>query len=175
MHVVERVAQRRQVAAAASTAGGSQSRTARLRKLAQRQCRSVAAGDPAACLRSADRSASAFLRSRRRSSPTRRYSGCTISRPPGPRRISPKQRRRVPRASPCCCDAGEMKEAQRQRARAVADAAQQLAPAAKRDFGSAAPRLRRPRARRRAASRSARRACDLRSAAAAGTTDPGRS
>ena len=31
--------------------------------------------------------------------PTRRYSGCTISRPLGPRRISPKQRRRVPRAS----------------------------------------------------------------------------
>src|SRR5205807_8210821 len=32
----------------------------------------------------------------------RRYSGCTISRPSGPRRTSPKQRSRVPRASPSC-------------------------------------------------------------------------
>ena len=32
----------------------------------------------------------------------RRYSGCTISRPSGPRRTSPKQRSRVPRARLAC-------------------------------------------------------------------------
>ena len=66
---------------------------------------------------------------------TRRYSGCTISKPLGPRRASPKQRMRAPRARPVLLLRGEIKESQRQEAGAVGDLAQHLPAAAKDDFG----------------------------------------
>ena len=50
------------------------------------------------------RSASDALRRRGAAAGSmRRYSGCTISKPCGPRRASPKQRTRTPRAQARCC------------------------------------------------------------------------
>ena len=113
-----------------------------------------------------------LLERRRAASLTRRYSGCTISRPSGPRRTSPKQRRRVPRARRLLLREREIEEAQREEARAVGDAAQQLPAPAVGDLGELhlafdrGAHAGRERAERRDAG------CGPRSAAAAGTAGP---
>ena len=114
---------------------GIQSRSARALELAQRLGDQRAQPALRHALGERDRSASASPRAARPPASTRRYSGCTISSPSGPRRTSPKQRSRVPRARPCCWRAGEIEEAQRQQPGAVGDAAQQLPAAAIGDFG----------------------------------------
>ena len=98
-HTSSASAQRRQPERLEHAAGGIQSRTPaalELRAAPVRRARAGALGTPFGAR--VDRRERLFERLSA-PAPTRRYSGCTISSPSGPRRTSPKQRMRVPRAS----------------------------------------------------------------------------